>query len=136
MDVSELNEFLGRKKYAVLATTRSDGRSHAAPIGFLLWKNAFWIASVEGARARNLRKRLWASIVIMEGEPPNNHEALIAEGQVQLHEGSEMKGILLQSEFIDLWKKKLGRKPDWASVLIELRPERLFSYTRDKTDSI
>ena len=132
MNTSELNEFLNRKIYSVLATTRPGGRAHATPVGFLLWRNAFWIASIEGTRTRNLRNQPWGSIVIIEGEPPRKHQAVIAEGPVQLHEGSEMKAILEKQEFTGLWEKKLGRKPDWASVLIELKPERLFSYDAKK----
>lgn len=134
MNASELGEFLDRKIYAVLATTRPDGRAHATPVGFLLWRSAFWIASIEGTRARNLKNQPWASIVIIEGEPPRKHQAVIAEGPVQMHKDSEMKEILLEQEFTGRWERKLGRKPDWASVLIELRPKRLFSYDAKKEE--
>ena len=131
MHSDELNSFLDRKRFAVLATTRKDGRAHAAPVGFVVWKNAFWIASVEGAKARNLRSKPWASIVVIEGEPSKDHRAVIAEGPVKLHEGVEMKRIW--EELISYWQKKMGQTNlDWASVLIELDPERLFSYDGTK----
>jgi nitroimidazol reductase NimA-like FMN-containing flavoprotein (pyridoxamine 5'-phosphate oxidase superfamily) len=41
MNSDELNSFLDKKLFAVLATTRKDGRAHAAPVGFVAWKNAF-----------------------------------------------------------------------------------------------
>jgi nitroimidazol reductase NimA-like FMN-containing flavoprotein (pyridoxamine 5'-phosphate oxidase superfamily) len=119
-------EFLVRKRYGVLATTRSDGRAHAAPIGFTVWNGAFWIASVEGAKARNLRNRAWASIVIMEGEPATKHIAIIAEGSAKLYEGSEFARI--RDKLIEVWEKKHDSKLEWANLLIELKPERIFSY--------
>ena len=132
MDASELNEFLDKKIYAVLATTRPDGRSHATPIAFFFWNNSFWIASVDGTRLRNLRKSPWASIVIFEGEPPKKHKAVMAEGTVQIHEGDMMKEILSVQEFSNLAIKKYGRAPDWASAIIELKPKKVFSYDANK----
>lgn len=68
MTKDELIAFLNSKRFAVLATARKDGRAHATPIGFLVWNGAFWIASAEGARSRNLQNNPWASIVVIEGE--------------------------------------------------------------------
>ena len=132
MDSNELKEFLSKKIYAVLATTRPDGRAHATPIAFFFWNNSFWIASVEGTRLRNLRKNPWASIVIFEGEPPKKHQAVMAEGQVIIHEGDMMREILSVQEFSDLATKKYGRAPDWASAFVELEPKRIFSYDANK----
>ncbi|MGH2694067.1 MAG: pyridoxamine 5'-phosphate oxidase family protein [Actinomycetota bacterium] len=119
MDAAALAEFLSSRRYAVLATTRPDGRAHAAPVAFLFAQGAFWIATVEGARLRNLRHHPYASIVIMEGEG-DNHRALLAEGDVALHQESAQ----LQS----LWTERVGSPPDWAAAFIELRPNRVFSY--------
>lgn len=124
MDEERIVSFLDGKRYAVLATSRPDGRAQAAPIAFTVWKGAFWIASVEGARVRNLRTRPYASIVIIEGEG-KEHRAVIAEGPVQLYTASAIKAN--QKGLEDLWVKRHG-DPTWASVFIELRPERLFSY--------
>ncbi len=35
MDADRLAEFLGSKRYAVFATSRPDGRAHAAPVAFV-----------------------------------------------------------------------------------------------------
>ncbi len=126
MSPRELTEFLNKKRYAVLATSRRDGRAHAAPIGFVIWKNGFWIASIEGARTRNLRNRPWASIVVAEGDSTGEHRAVIAEGPVELHKAAE-SGVFFQE-----YKKKFGRSVDWATIVIELNPERLFSYDGTK----
>ena len=125
MNAAELSSFLGKKKYAVLATTRPDGRAHAAIVGFTVWRGAFWVASVEGTKVRNLRSKPWASIVIFEGEPPVPHQAVMAEGPANVHAASVL-GTL--GPLAERWDERHGRKPDWASALIELTPETLFSY--------
>jgi hypothetical protein len=68
MDAATMAVFLEQTVYAVLAAGRRDGRPRAAPIAFSIWDEAFWIATVEGARLRHLRSRPYTSIVIMEGD--------------------------------------------------------------------
>lgn len=128
MNAAGLAAFLGTRRHAVLATTRADGRPHAAPIAFTVWEAAFWIASVEGARTRNLRRRPYGAIVAMEGEG-SSHRAIIAEGPVQLYEGG---ATALPEGLRALWTSRYGAEPSWAAVLIELRPEHLFSYDATK----
>ena len=125
MDAERITSFLQGKKYAVLATSRPDGRPQAAPIAFTVWKAAFWIASVKGARVRNLRFKPYASIVVIEGEG-KAHRAVIAEGPVKLHPAAEL--LETQKVFAELWQRRNDSPPTWAYVFIELRPERLFSY--------
>lgn len=129
MDATQLAAFLDRKRYAVLATSRPDGRPHAAPISFCVWNGAFWIASVRGARVQNLRAKRYASIVVVEGEGPS-HRAIIAEGPVNLHPVSSLR--TMPEEFQALVRTRLGDIAKWAVALIALRPERLFSYDATK----
>lgn len=124
MDGPTLQAFLEERRYAVMATTRPDGRAHAAPIAFAVWRGAFWLASVEGARLGNLRARPYASLVIMQGEG-DEHRAVIAEGPASLHAPESMP-----EELAGLWRERFGSLPGWAAALIELRPERIFSYAR------
>ncbi len=124
MDADGLAAFLSGTRYAVLATTRPDGRPHAAPIAFTVWESAFWIASVEGSRTRNLRQRPYAAIVVMEDEGAT-HRAVIAEGPVRLHEGG---AAALPADLHATWTTRHGDEPTWATVLIKLRPVRVFSY--------
>jgi hypothetical protein len=63
---------------------------------------------VAGARLRNVRRTPYTSLVVSEGGP-GDHRAVMAEGPVEIHED----GVNL---------------PEWAVAMIELRPERLFSY--------
>ncbi len=120
-----LAAFLDSRRYAVLATSRPDGRPQAAPVAFIVWNGAFWFASVRGARLRNLRARPFASAVLMEGEEPS-HRAVIAEGPVVLHEVGDEGSMA--AEFRARWSERHGDTPAWAAALIELRPNHLFSY--------
>lgn len=125
MDAGRLAAFLDSRRYAVLATSRPDGRPQAAPVAFIVLNGAFWFASVRGARLRNLRARPYASVVLMEGEGAS-HRAVIAEGPVELHEVHDE--ALMAPEFRRRWIDRHGDAPTWAAALIELRSERLFSY--------
>ena len=133
MSAAELHDFLGKKRYAILATSRPDGRAHATPVGFLVWRKALWIASVEGTKVRNLRSRPWASIVIIEGEPPGRHRAVITEGKAKLYVTPSL--ALAPADLVGSWEQKHGHRPDWANVLVEVIPERLFSYDGGKGKS-
>jgi general stress protein 26 len=126
MDAPRLAEFLERKRYAVLATGRPDGRPHAAPAAFSVWAGAFWVATVKGARLRNLRVRPYAAIVITEGDARAHHRAIIAEGPVKLHDTTDLATI--DSGLADHWRTRHGALPTWAAALVELRPNRLFSF--------
>jgi nitroimidazol reductase NimA-like FMN-containing flavoprotein (pyridoxamine 5'-phosphate oxidase superfamily) len=123
----ELEEFLDRLRYGVLATARGDGRAHAAPIGFSVVSGAFWIGTVSGVRLRNLRAKPWASLVVIEGADGVRHRALTAEGPVRLHEGPNYEATRKQLDAG--WSRRHGHVADWAVAFIELRPERLFSYS-------
>jgi nitroimidazol reductase NimA-like FMN-containing flavoprotein (pyridoxamine 5'-phosphate oxidase superfamily) len=128
LDAAGLEALLGRHRYCVLATARADGRAHAAPVAFAVVDGAFWIATVEGLRMRNLRARPWASLVVMEGDADEGeagepHRALTAEGPVELHEVGAV-WPRLEAE----WLARHGHSPDWAEVFVELRPVRVFSH--------
>jgi hypothetical protein len=56
----------------------------------------------------------------MEGED-EDHRVLLAEGPVELHAPT--------SRLEDAWASRIGTRPEWAVCFIELRPERVFSYS-------
>ncbi|MHB8731414.1 MAG: pyridoxamine 5'-phosphate oxidase family protein [bacterium] len=126
MDLPRMAAFLDRKRYAVLATGRPDGRPHAAPIAFSVWRGAFWIATVRGARLRNLKSRPYASIVVMDGDVRPQHRTVIAEGPVTIHEDAGMGQA--DPAFGENWRMRFGSDPTWAAAMLELRPERVFSF--------
>jgi general stress protein 26 len=123
----EFAALLERHRYCVVATSRADGRAHAAPVAFVVSGGAFWFATVAGLRLRNLRGRPWAALVVMEGdadvgEVGESHVALTAEGPVTLHPVDEWQS--LEAE----WLRRHRDPPTWAAALAELRPERLFTH--------
>lgn len=123
LEAAGIADLLARHRYCVLATGRADGRAHAAPVAFAVNDGAFWFATVSGLRLRNLRATGWASLVVMEDEP---HRALTAEGPVALYEGEDFRSAF--EPLRDSWLDRHGGEPDWAVALVELRPERVFSY--------
>ncbi|MGH2920957.1 MAG: pyridoxamine 5'-phosphate oxidase family protein [Gaiellaceae bacterium] len=124
LDAEGIADFLGRRRYCVLATGRPDGRPHAAPVAFVLSGGALWFATVDGLRLRNLRAIPWASLVVIENEP--HHVALTAEGPVTLHEGDAFSSAF--EPVRETWLARHGHEPDWAEAFVELRPKRLFSH--------
>ncbi len=128
LDAQGMAALLDVHRYCVLATARADGRAHAAPVAFVVAQGAFWIATVEGLRLRNLRANPWASLVVMEGDADEGetgtpHRALTAEGPVGLHD------VEAAYEPIErLWLERHHDPPTWATAFIELRPQRIFSH--------
>ena len=111
----------------MLATTRLDGRAHAAPVGFIVHDGAFRFATVAGLRLRNVTAHPWAALTIMEGDADSGEEgqphiALTAEGDVTVHEPGRWD--LFKGE----WLRRHGDPPTWAAAILELRPVRLFSH--------
>jgi Pyridoxamine 5'-phosphate oxidase len=133
LDEAGIADLLGRHRYCVLATGRPDGRAHAAPVAFAVGDDALWFATVDGLRLRNLRATGWAALVVMEGQRDEDdpaeqlpHRALTAEGPVTLHEGEAFARAF--EPLREPWVVRHGHPPDWAVALVELRPERVFSY--------
>jgi nitroimidazol reductase NimA-like FMN-containing flavoprotein (pyridoxamine 5'-phosphate oxidase superfamily) len=125
LEAEEIDEFVDRNTYAVLATTRPDGRPHAAPVGYLPTADRIWMASVAGAaRLRNLAQQPSATIVVMEGTG-DDHVAIIVEGTVTRHPDPE---AILDDWLRDAWRSRYGTELNWAGSLIELEPTRVLSY--------
>ena len=122
MEAVELDAFLAERRYCVLATTTARNRPQARPVAFTVFEDAIWFATVEGGRLRNLRRTPWVSVVIAEGEG-DEHRAVTADGPVALFD-------LPPPGLLDAWERRFESRADWAVAWFELRPERLFSYTR------
>jgi nitroimidazol reductase NimA-like FMN-containing flavoprotein (pyridoxamine 5'-phosphate oxidase superfamily) len=126
LDREGMSRLLADVTYGVLATSRPDGRAHAAPVSYSLEGGSFWVATVEGLRLRNLRSTPWASLVLFDGQRGEQHRALTAEGPVHLHEDAELAAA---RDWLDeQWAARHGSAPAWAAALIELLPEHVFSY--------
>jgi PPOX class probable F420-dependent enzyme len=123
MEGPALHAFLARARYAVLATTRPDGRPQAAPVGYTLVGTRFVIASLaDAARVRNLRGLPQASLVVSEGED-DAHAVVIVDGTARLVPPMEAP-LEMRAPF----REPDGSLKDWIGLLIAITPERLLSY--------
>ena len=127
MDAAELAAFLAERTYCVVATATARGRAQARPVGFTVVGGAFWLATVEGGRLRNVRRDPWLSLVVSEGEG-EAHRAVVADGPVTIHERPP-------DDVLAAWEARIGSRAEWAVAWLELRPARLFSYTRSDVAS-
>lgn len=120
MDPAQLAAFLGERRFCVLATTTADGHAQARPVGFTVLGHAFWFATVEGGRLRNLERMPWASLVVAEGER-GFHRAVAADGPAMIVERPH-------EELLAKWEERHGPPADWAAAWFEINPTRVFSY--------
>lgn len=121
MEGAELARFLTEHHYCVAATVTKLGRPQARPVAFTVLGSSFWLATVAGARLRNLKRTLWVSLVITEGDH-GSHQAVTVDGPVTIHDGPS-NGLLA------LWEERHGSSAEWAAAWIEVWPARLFSYS-------
>jgi len=124
----DLEAFLRQRQYAVLSTTRPDGRPLASVIVFLFWRGAFWLPSTKGAtRIRNLTSQPWASLVISDGEG-SSHTAVVVEGPTVIHHDRRDIEDLFGRGLTGIWRERVNKPHDWVAALIELTPYKLLSY--------
>jgi pyridoxamine 5'-phosphate oxidase-like protein len=121
MDAAQLDRFLDDHRHAVVATTRPSNRPQVTPLAFLVHRGSFWFASVAGQRLKNLAYVPYLALVVTDGEPAEGR-MLVAEGPATLRE--------LTPELADRWFERHGSSPAWAASMIEMTPERIFSYRR------
>jgi hypothetical protein len=116
----QLSRYLDAHVFAVVATTRPDGRAHAAISSYVRRDVLFWLPTVQGSlRERNVRAQPWMSLVITQGER-DQHAAVIIEGPVSVVPAADAPA--------DVRAEAGG---DWASVWLRLRAERLLSYASE-----
>jgi S-adenosylmethionine-dependent methyltransferase len=128
---AELEQFVDRKRYAMLATTRQDGRPHAAMVAFAPHAGRIYLPAMAGtARVRNLAAEPTASLVVTEGEG-REHVAVVIEGDVVLHEDpAELMDAFLWAR----WRERYGSNlEDWMAVVVELIPTKVLSHRADRT---
>ncbi len=117
LDAAQLASYLDRRAYAVVGSTRADGRPHSAMSIYIRRGATFWLPTVAGSvRERNLRTKPWLTMVIAEGDH-DDHIAVLIEGSAEAVEPS-----LVPS---DVQAAVTG---DWVSAWIRLTAERLLSY--------
>ena len=120
LTAEQLVSYLDRRTYAVIGTTRADGRPHAAMSMYFRRGATFWLPTVSATvRARNLRERPWLTLVVPEAED-EEHITVIAEGPAETLELDETPGDV-----------RAGFDRDWVGAWIRLRAERLLSYAAE-----
>jgi hypothetical protein len=84
LSAAQLASYLDRRAFAVVGSTRADGRPHAAMSIYIRRGTTFWLPTMTGSvRERNLRGTPWLTMVIAEGDHPV-HIAVIAEGPAEV----------------------------------------------------
>jgi general stress protein 26 len=125
MSGEQLVRYLDAPRYAVVATTRKDGRPHAALSGYLRVGSKLWLPTVAGsARASNLARQPALSIVVSDGAGPD-HAAVIIEATAEL-----VRRDALPVEVLAAYAARGEPAPDWADVFVAATPTKLLSYVR------
>ena len=68
LSAAQLASYLDRRAFAVVGSTRGNGRPHAAMSVYVRRGITFWLPTMAGSvRERNLRGTPWLTLVIAEG---------------------------------------------------------------------
>jgi predicted pyridoxine 5'-phosphate oxidase superfamily flavin-nucleotide-binding protein len=117
LSAAQLASYLDRRTFAVIGSSRADGRPHAAMSVYVRRGTTFWLPTMaDSVRERNLRGTPWLTMVIAESDHPE-HIAVITEGPAQVVAPSEVPA--------DVRAAVTG---DWVNAWICLTAERLLSY--------
>jgi general stress protein 26 len=119
----QLASYLDRREYAVVGTTRPDGRPHASMSTYFLRGTSFWLPTLaRSVRARNLGTRPWLTLVIPENDD-DTHITVIAEGPAEV--------VALDDVPDDV---RTGFDREWIDCWIQLRTERVLSYGAESAE--
>jgi len=89
----ELRSFLGRRRYAVLATHDPDGSIHLTPIWFLFADDHFYFASSSRSRkVKNVERSPSASVVV-DARDPGRDRWVSASGRIEILRGAEAQAL-------------------------------------------
>ena len=131
LDADEIRRLLEIRIYGVLATSRPDGRPHAAPVSFAVLDGHLWLASNRSTvRMRNLTGSPLAVLVVMGPRDDDDHVALIVEGTVRFAEDTEA----IRSRLAPTWRSRFGDDLEWADVIYELTPTKVLSHGHTRLD--
>ena len=131
LDADEIRRLLEIRRYGVLATSRPDGRPHAAPVAFAAIDGHLWLASNRSTvRMRNLEHLPVASLVVMGPRDDDDHVALIVEGRVRIEDDTDAT----RSRLMPAWRSRFGDELEWADVIFELEPTKVLSHGHGRLD--
>jgi general stress protein 26 len=127
----EIERLLEMRRYAVMATTRPDGHAHAVPVAFLHIDGRIWLGSAADTRhLRNVRRDPALSLVVMGSRDDEHHVALVVEGEVRFADDAEAARAAID----DRWSRRYGHGLEWADVVFELVPAKVFSHGRGRLE--
>lgn len=122
MTSSQLCGYLDRHVFAVVGTTRPEGRPHSAMSSYFRLDATFWLPTVAGSvRERNVRGEPWMTLVVTEGDR-GDHLLVIVEGPAGIVEPADVPADV---------RAAIGG--DWVSTWLRLQTERLLSYASPGT---
>lgn len=122
LNAAQLGRYLDRRAFAVVSSTRADGRPHSAMTAYVRRGITFWLPTVSGSvRERNLSGTPWLTLVIAEGDH-GAHIAVLIEGPAEVLAPSQVPADV-----------RAAFTGDWVSSWIRLTAERLLSYGAEGT---
>jgi Pyridoxamine 5'-phosphate oxidase len=117
LSARQLADYLGRRAFGIVSSTRPDGRPHAAISSYVRRGSTFWLPTVTGSvRERNVRVQPWLSLVITEGDR-GRHVAVLIEGPADVVAPADTPADV-----------RAAAGGDWAACWLRLRAERVLSY--------
>ncbi len=123
LSASQLVSYLDRRAFAVVGSTRPDGRPHAAMSSYVRRGSTFWLPTVAGAvRERNVRGQPWLTLVVAEGDR-EEHVVVSIEGPAELVSRGQVPADV-----------RVAVDGDWISSWIRLTAKRVLSYAAEAAD--
>jgi Pyridoxamine 5'-phosphate oxidase len=120
LDGPQLAAYLDRRAFAVIGSSRPDGRPHAAMSSYLRRGSVFWLPTVGGSvRERNVRRQPWLTMTVTEGDG-NAHIVVLIEGPAEV--------VAPPAVPADVRAAVAG---DWVAAWLRLTPARLLSYAAE-----
>jgi nitroimidazol reductase NimA-like FMN-containing flavoprotein (pyridoxamine 5'-phosphate oxidase superfamily) len=120
LTAAQLAEYLDRRTFSVVATTRPDGRPHAVVSGYVRRDDLFWLPVAEDSvRERNVSHQPWTTLVITHGER-DEHVVVIVEGAATVVPAADVPA--------DVRAQAHG---EWAGTWLRVRAERVISYASE-----
>lgn len=117
LTAEQLCTYLDRRVFAVVATTRPDGRPHAAMTSYFRQGSVFWLPTVADAvRCANVLGQPWVSLVVAEGDR-DAHVMVTIEGTADVVAPVEVPESV--RELVD---------GDWVVRWIRVTARRVLSY--------
>jgi general stress protein 26 len=120
-----LAAYLDQRTFAVVSTTRPDGRAHAVVASYVREGATFWLPTEGGTvRLRNVRAHAWAALTVTEGDR-GSHVVVLIEGRATVVRPADVPSVVTA-----------GVTADWVDQWIRVEADRLRSYAAPGTAAL